>query len=499
MKLKELTLVISDTFAIHIHLTFFYIGIQSTYRDSTFSDTEDEDTYYAMLTRHKMDSNDDDYIPKKTPLRVGDRAIQKRRDASASKTNRERPIISSQTSSNSGTRLTRSSSKNKKGPYEAEEVIILSSDDESLTEVNTPGKENSNDKLFSPQVGQMTRSSPRKHAFGERKNIIASRLAIGSKVFKNAKFSYTSAKSASIILDYERQNGDKNRHQIRCRDISVAHYHVPDEGQPNASSPGKIDNISSEDSDTKFAYLIFRIPASVVNGLDQFSNAYLDDETYRKVEKKEIRTCKENEKRFVVIEFILNNEFRIFFHDFKCSLYALEDELSALLDSGSLSAHQIEEYTTAFCVPKPLSIAVRDRLSSNKRYKEDEIILVFPFEATPEELDSAAQGMKEANQYMYRNDYTLHELGAQIESAQQKTHMVTVRGGDINRLEPMEFFNDSLIDFWMRWYVILCFRYFRSIGFSHVSLGSQEKNLPRLNSRYIFLPLNFLLHWKITE
>lgn len=90
----------------------------------------------------------------------------------------------------------------------------------------------------------------------------------------------------------------------------------------------------------------------------------------------------------------------------------------------------------------------------------EETILVYPFEAKPTELDSVAANLIEASGRLSKTDTTtmFEKKCGTVEEGEDadavpigKTHMVTVRGEDYERLDPYEFLNDSLIDFWMKW------------------------------------------------
>ena len=95
-------------------------------------------------------------------------------------------------------------------------------------------------------------------------------------------------------------------------------------------------------------------------------------------------------------------------------------------------------------------------------------LLVFPFVGDPCEIESAAQGLTEAA----RN--TLPPGGVPTETLQQhqttkfmetdsdnnedddtkrrhRAHFVTITVEDYDRLDPGEWLNDSLVDFWMQW------------------------------------------------
>ncbi len=101
------------------------------------------------------------------------------------------------------------------------------------------------------------------------------------------------------------------------------------------------------------------------------------------------------------------------------------------------------------------------REKKDTQFLQEQTVLVYPFEATPSELDTAAQGLTEANGCLKKDDdakmIDVEKDLTGTETAEKttslgKTHMVTVRGEDYERLlDPYEFLNDTLIDFWLKW------------------------------------------------
>jgi Ulp1 family protease len=115
--------------------------------------------------------------------------------------------------------------------------------------------------------------------------------------------------------------------------------------------------------------------------------------------------------------------------------------------------------------------------------KEEDILLVFPFDGDEELIEKAAKGLNEASRGgRYNADSSSEKVvveametdttdlevsdkgkassgGSDEDEAEPETktrgraHFLTVRVEDYERLEPGEFLNDTLIDFWMQWYV----------------------------------------------
>lgn len=100
---------------------------------------------------------------------------------------------------------------------------------------------------------------------------------------------------------------------------------------------------------------------------------------------------------------------------------------------------------------------------------EDFILLVYPFAGDRIEIEAAADGLNEAsgnNRFAFDNTRCpLNEESGQASETMdncwktdatrerlcQKGHKVTIMVKDCKRLEPTEWLNDSLVDFWMQW------------------------------------------------
>jgi hypothetical protein len=88
------------------------------------------------------------------------------------------------------------------------------------------------------------------------------------------------------------------------------------------------------------------------------------------------------------------------------------------------------------------------------------ILLVYPFTGDEKEIEAAADGLNEASGATRADAHPQQsEVSGQarddykklVGCLRQRIHYVTVRVKDFKRLEPLEWFNDSLVDFWMQW------------------------------------------------
>jgi Ulp1 family protease len=109
-----------------------------------------------------------------------------------------------------------------------------------------------------------------------------------------------------------------------------------------------------------------------------------------------------------------------------------------------------------------MRIARRTRSGGNKKRNnaDNKLILVYPFDAKETELSAAASGLKELGGDLLGLDRAhARSVQGQLDEANttermkkpSRTHYVTIRDDDKERLCPGQFLNDTLVDFWMRW------------------------------------------------
>ena len=168
-------------------------------------------------------------------------------------------------------------------------------------------------------------------------------------------------------------------------------------------------------------------------------------------------------------------------------------------ENQRLSDSQVEEYARAF-LEEPIfegtaggrgtdhgGMSPRRKLRSTRKRKQnmigeewernlgtkmaflrdrqlDDILLVYPFGGDPKGLETAAEGLHEAGTLLCSGAGEQKDAEAEAEAAanneegihpvpksRHRAHYLTIRVQDYERLDPGEFLNDSLIDFWMQW------------------------------------------------
>ena len=116
--------------------------------------------------------------------------------------------------------------------------------------------------------------------------------------------------------------------------------------------------------------------------------------------------------------------------------------------------------------PKP----ARNEFTFGK--SSDTILLVYPFAGDRHEIEAAASGLTEASGKLGRDQSESGDGDSEnadlsdtpsnstdstnnaveiTKKVRQRGHYVTIRVEDYERLEPAEWLNDSLVDFWMQW------------------------------------------------
>ena len=149
--------------------------------------------------------------------------------------------------------------------------------------------------------------------------------------------------------------------------------------------------------------------------------------------------------------------------------------LDALSDQGAdISLRDLAKYTAALqeASRKEREVRLSDRMRtrsgarSKRNSRRNKLLLVYPFEADKATLTGAAAGLKELGGDSL-GVQTPRVVGVKptpaaladqdVRGARTKvkgssrTHTITIRQNDRQRLQPGEWLNDSLVDLWMRW------------------------------------------------
>eukprot|EP00531_Pseudo-nitzschia_arenysensis_P017418 CAMPEP_0116119764 /NCGR_PEP_ID=MMETSP0329-20121206/2819_1 /TAXON_ID=697910 /ORGANISM="Pseudo-nitzschia arenysensis, Strain B593" /LENGTH=1105 /DNA_ID=CAMNT_0003613495 /DNA_START=267 /DNA_END=3584 /DNA_ORIENTATION=+ len=167
--------------------------------------------------------------------------------------------------------------------------------------------------------------------------------------------------------------------------------------------------------------------------------------------------------------------------------------------------------------------------------RSDEILLVYPFGEDINNLEAAAEGLKELSWIEPSEGGTQAPNGLENgtsdseslptctskESSKntmvatqggQRLHFIEIRVEDYERLDTKQWLNDSLVDMWMQWISrhIICKRtsnvhFFTSHfyttlasdGVEGVKSWTAKKNIDIFDKKLIFIPINKTLHWSL--
>jgi hypothetical protein len=135
-------------------------------------------------------------------------------------------------------------------------------------------------------------------------------------------------------------------------------------------------------------------------------------------------------------------------------------------------------------------------------------LLIYPFIAG-DLVEKAAKGLFLGEDPM--NCSSVHLLQLQQEKASQKNHHVSMEQEDIDRLQPDQWLDDSIVDFWMLWITrkepteenwihIFNTQFYTALddfGVEHVLNWTAKKKLDVFTKKMLILPINHQLHWSL--
>ena len=331
--------------------------------------------------------------------------------------------------------------------------------------------------------GTATRKTAERHKVG------VVRISIGKKVFSHdCKLAFQSGtQNPYIRISYRNDSPDKSKrdkndevtHTIFHDSITEMHYYLEDKNEDGSELEDELLNSRSGSDATSF--LAMRVHPSEKNGLSTFSRAYLQDSSHDTPQKDLI-------KKYVVVEVRNDDEFE------RKILDKLREHrhFGIFLEYGGLSRKQARNFT--FALREDDKKDQRNRTASPKKRvtrsstrsarlksdrEENKTILVYPFDAEEDVFDNACKDLTEiggkiitGRDAVGKNIWSdalsdmdsipsskassSDEDGATSTAATStvssgRTHYLTIRNDDMDRLEDGEFLNDTLIDFFMRW------------------------------------------------
>ena len=306
-------------------------------------------------------------------------------------------------------------------------IEILSSDDDSTKE---PHSDIELAKAISLGI------SPSKRRPGDRSSVDVVRIAIGKKVFCNyCQFQIqTGTMQPKFFLSFKIDDNEVNRHEVNLNtDIILEFkYFLRDEFTP------------IDDDENQLPFIAMSVVPSERNGFNKYPNVYLQSHGGPKeplnVKKYIVIECRDQESlKKAVDRFRENTKCSRPFHSF-------------FSKDCNLTPGEISQYTAALREDDRVSRKMRTRNTKRKVHDSEKVLLVFPFSDEGIDLEVAAVDLKEASRldtsFVPQTKNCVNHGEKQI---QERSHYLTIRNEDFARLEPGEFLNDTLIDFWMQW------------------------------------------------
>lgn len=231
-------------------------------------------------------------------------------------------------------------------------------------------------------------------------------------------------------------------------DVLEARFHVV--GSSNQDVAIQCDgDESTDDSQQQMSFLAIHLK--------------IGDKSDLRFEKKDIAPdSKQDMLKYVVIEFRNNKELK------KCIRHLRERELwRVMLEQGELNETNCSKYSKALlehykneaksrqsALASPISKHRGDDFVRNR--DGEDILLVYPFNGDAAEIEKSAEGLTEARGRDFVPDYAALTVTGDADNDDSakfsgRGHYMTIRVADYERLEPEEYLNDTLIDFWMQW------------------------------------------------
>jgi hypothetical protein len=298
------------------------------------------------------------------------------------------------------------------------------------------------------------------------------RIAVGKKVFPCEcellydvttgimELSYKRAKrrSSQIGLD---TNPDRGTVSFSLSSESLEEFAYYSDVEDDFT---KSENPSSSEQDDLFSFISMNIkPDEASNNLSTFSSAYKPNSS-------------DDSCKYIVLEFRSDEDMHTvlaMLHtgpEFPVDMRELTLKEEVVSYAGSLVTHSKKLKKKS---PKERSAFINGRNS-------EQIILVYPFAGDSKEIEAAAEDLNEASGKpaddsedssgdeqdknslkgeqnelaKIENESSGEEKkseDATTSTVRQRAHFVTIRVEDYERLDPGEWLNDSLVDFWMQW------------------------------------------------
>jgi len=297
---------------------------------------------------------------------------------------------------------------------------------------------------------------------------------------------------------------------LKSFDANEIKYHLAKETEPGAAD--------RDDDDALAGMSFIAISGSFSsNGVCSLDTGGLDSEAGTV-----------SRQQCIVVQALLKNDLIRFIDDMRSSsedawkVFFTDSKISLPGDAMNIAKSLLQQPSPAEANMLRQRTAEADACVRNK--DDDYTLLVYPFAGKRERIEAAAADLEElsglpdpydddipfANQEGTSSDDDAAAAAAgnngdqQLGKRRARSHFLTIRAGDFLRLDDGEYLNDTLIDFWMQWYVYLRWailllgdkgsRYAAFLTFRYILLsnytGSRVTTTVRnfISSRLIFTP-----------
>lgn len=267
-----------------------------------------------------------------------------------------------------------------------------------------------------------------------------------------------------LTLSFQRRPKRNTRSLFSSeRKIETAHFRLSEDSLKAFKLFRKAEIYTDEDS-ADFNFVAIQIdPKSNENNLDTYPNHY---KPYREASLK---------TQYIVLEFRTDDDFEDF-----CKV--METTLANIFPPGIIEHNETDLFAQALIDDSRKVASSRIAQENHSEFVQgrdsEAVLLVYPFAGDPKQIEAAAQGLQEPSGKLstksgYISDSSDDEQdtidqdisGKPMPSSKDfneekavakvkvRQHYVTIRVKDYERLHPEEWLNDSLVDFWMQWYV----------------------------------------------
>ncbi|KAL3937570.1 MAG: hypothetical protein SGBAC_007345 [Bacillariaceae sp.] len=390
--------------------------------------------------------------------------------------------------------LQRSAKKKKRPATNEDEPIVLSSDSEQEEKEELPDIKYN---LFRIALGKRVYNTGCALTFSPRENKLTLE---GCKSWR---------KTQSSNFETERAYFELNRDTLKL--FKFYKKKESDDNEP-------LDNSAD------FSFVAIQImPLERSNNLGKFPNCY-----------KPHNEGAPTKSRYITLQFRADGEFE----DFRTKM---NDHLEGIYKTADIKKDETWKFAeTLMEDSRRMATSLRAMEHQSTFIKgrgDEEVLLVYPFAGDPAEIEAAANGLQEPSGKLKTNRGYISDnsesddeedtaklqraptvagkaAGSNDEAVAKvkvRQHYVTLRVKDYERLQPEEWLNDSLVDFWMQWISRredksdTNLHFFTSHFYSALAKGGPEsvtswtakKNINIFEKKFIFIPINKDLHWSL--